>query len=232
MLDQRSSTRGCSPGPWIGTRSSTTAGMAQGVACAKRAAVSLHGALRRRISSSSGGRGGGVRRDAHPLSSFVAFAPGNSWGLLRRRRRRPPRPHPDPAAGRPISIVARDPARPNVVILAADSFRNDHVDPALTPHLSELATHGTRFARAYVTIARTFPSWTTILTGRYPHHHGIRTTLPRHEDRDHPFDTMAARFRKAGWATGVVADYGGDVFHLADLGFGHHSTPRVSTSLE
>ncbi len=116
---------------------------------------------------------------------------------------------------------------PNLLILAADSLRNDHLDPALTPHLAGVAARGTRFTRAYVSQARTFPSWTTMLTGLYPHHHGIRSDFPRWEERMRSFDTIASRFARAGYATHVVSDYGGDIFNLVDFGFEDVRAPRV-----
>ncbi|HEX4516393.1 MAG TPA: sulfatase [Polyangiaceae bacterium] len=109
--------------------------------------------------------------------------------------------------------------RPNVIILAADSFRNDRLTTSVAPHLSALAAKGTRFDPAYVSLPRTFPSWVTILTGRHAHHHGIRTMFPRWEDRAKDFDALPERLRKEGYATAVVSDYAGDVFSRIDLGF-------------
>jgi arylsulfatase A-like enzyme len=117
-------------------------------------------------------------------------------------------------------------ARPNVLVLAADSLRDDRVDARTAPHLAALASRGTRFDRAYVSLPRTFPSWVTLLTGRHPHHHGIRSMFPRWEDRARDFDALPARLARAGWSTGVVSDYAGDVFSRVDLGFGTVDVPE------
>jgi arylsulfatase A-like enzyme len=117
-------------------------------------------------------------------------------------------------------------ARPNVLVLAADSFRADRLDPRTAPHLSALADRGTRFDRAYVSLPRTFPSWVTLLTGRHPHHHGIRSMFPRWEERARDFDALPERLGRAGWATGVVSDYAGDIFSRIDLGFGTVDVPE------
>ena len=109
--------------------------------------------------------------------------------------------------------------KPNVIILAADSFRADRLTTSVAPHLSALAERGTRFDRAYVSLPRTFPSWVTILTGRHPHHHGIRTMFPRWEDRAKDFDALPERLAKSGYATAVVSDYAGDIFSRINLGF-------------
>ena len=119
-----------------------------------------------------------------------------------------------------------DDAHPNVVILAADSLRADRLDPRTAPHLSALADEGTRFDHAYVSLPRTFPSWVTLMTGRHPHHHGIRSMFPRWEERARDFDALPERLARAGYATGVASDYAGDVFSRIDLGFGLVDVPE------
>jgi arylsulfatase A-like enzyme len=126
------------------------------------------------------------------------------------------------ALGGPVA----DDAHPNVVILAADSLRADRLEPRTAPHLSALADKGTRFDRAYVSLPRTFPSWVTLMTGRHPHHHGIRSMFPRWEERARDFDTLPERLARAGYATGVASDYAGDVFSRIDLGFGLVDVPE------
>jgi arylsulfatase A-like enzyme len=121
---------------------------------------------------------------------------------------------------------APDDARPNVLVLAADSLRADRLDPRTAPNLSALADRGTRFERTYVSLPRTFPSWVTWLTGRHPHHHGIRSMFPRWEERARDFDALPERLGRAGWATGVVSDYAGDIFSRIDLGFGTVNVPE------
>ncbi|HEX4628198.1 MAG TPA: hypothetical protein VH137_05345, partial [Gemmatimonadales bacterium] len=53
--------------------------------------------------------------------------------------------------------ASADDARPNILVLAADSLRADRLQPRTAPHLSALAEQGTRFERAYVSLPRTFP---------------------------------------------------------------------------
>jgi len=126
----------------------------------------------------------------------------------------------------PAARAASPDARPNILVLAADSLRADRLDPRTAPHLTALAAHGTRFDRAYVSIPRTFPSWVTLLTGRHAHHHGIRSMFPRWEERTRDFDALPERLARAGYATGVVSDYAGDVFSRIDLGFGRVDVPE------
>jgi arylsulfatase A-like enzyme len=123
------------------------------------------------------------------------------------------------SAGAPASTPSTPPGAMNVIILAADSLRADRIKPAIAPALSALADRGTRFDRAYVSLPRTFPSWVSILSGRHPHHHGIRNMFPRWEERAKDFDALPARFAHAGYATAVVSDYAGDIFGRIELGF-------------
>jgi arylsulfatase A-like enzyme len=116
-------------------------------------------------------------------------------------------------------------SQPNVIILAADSLRADRIRPSIAPTLSALADKSVRFDRAYVSLPRTFPSWVSILTGRHPHHHGIRSMFPRWEERAKDFDALPSRFARAGYATAVVSDYAGDIFGRVDLGFATVDVP-------
>lgn len=133
-------------------------------------------------------------------------------------------PAPSTAAGVAVSSPSNR-ARPNVLVLAVDSLRDDRLNPRLAPNLAALASRGTRFDRAYVSLPRTFPSWVTILTGRHGHRHGIRTMFPTWDDRARDFDALPARFGKAGYRTAVVSDYAGDIFTRIDLGFARVDTP-------
>jgi len=130
------------------------------------------------------------------------------------------------ATGR-AATPAAGPHRPNVLILASDSLRADRIRPDVAPHLFDLAEHGTSFSRAYVTVPRTLSSWMTILTGRHAHHHGVRSTFARWEDRLGPFDTLPERFERAGYRTGVVSDFAGDIFSTVDIGFRDALVPRT-----
>jgi predicted AlkP superfamily pyrophosphatase or phosphodiesterase len=64
--------------------------------------------------------------------------------------------------------------RTPVVLVSLDGFRWDYLDRGLTPNLSRLAREGVR-AEAMVPVfpTKTFPNHYTIVTGRYPAHHGI-----------------------------------------------------------
>jgi arylsulfatase A-like enzyme len=70
-----------------------------------------------------------------------------------------------------------------------------------------------------VTVPRTFPSFVTLLTGRYPYHHGIRHMFPDAAQRRAIGPSLPAALRDAGYATAVVSDYAGEIFSRTPLGF-------------
>ena len=118
--------------------------------------------------------------------------------------------------------------RTSVLILAADSLRADRFDRDHMPRTFAFAERGTIFENAYVSLPRTFPSWTTLLTGRYPHHHGIRSMFPRWQTRAKDFDAMPAHFSNSGARTLVVSDFAGDVFSRIPFGFDEVDAPTFN----
>lgn len=78
---------------------------------------------------------------------------------------------PPPAAGRLA-------APPSIVLVTLDTLRRDHLGcygyfRATTPHLDALAAEALVFERAFAPMASTLPSHLTMLTGLYPHQHGM-----------------------------------------------------------
>ncbi len=119
--------------------------------------------------------------------------------------------------------------RPNILILAVDSLRADRVfgpdADARFPTLAALAQRGVRFREAHVTVPRTFPSFVTLLTGRYPHHHGIRHMFPSAAQRAAIGPALPSALRDAGYRTSVISDYAGEIFSRTQLGFDHVDVP-------
>ena len=122
------------------------------------------------------------------------------------------------------------PTRPNVIVLAVDSLRADllRTHPEAVPNLAAFARRATLFTRAIPPVARTYPSWASMLTGRYPHDHGIRHMFPvppKHANGLVIEHGLPEALRQAGYRTGVVSDFAGDVFKRGDWGFEHVDTP-------
>jgi arylsulfatase A-like enzyme len=120
--------------------------------------------------------------------------------------------------------------RTNVLVLAADSVRPDHMSGlgyarATTPNLDRLASQGALFDRVMAPLARTTPSWLSFLTGRYPHGHGIRHMFPDRRLRPRSLPTLPRTLAASGYRTAVISDYAGDFFPTFDLGFQREMLP-------
>lgn len=75
----------------------------------------------------------------------------------------------------------RQPQKPNIFLIGIDSLRPDNLGyfgfEKVTPHLDEFLNQSTVFAEAFTPLARTFPSWISILSGQYPKSTGVRFNL-------------------------------------------------------
>lgn len=95
---------------------------------------------------------------------------------------------------------------PNVLLICVDTLRADHVGlygyhRPTTPNVDAFFESGHVYERAYSVAPSTIPSVMSILTGRYPHHHGVRLIaqkLPTSEI------TITDRLRQAGFQTAAV----------------------------
>lgn len=70
-------------------------------------------------------------------------------------------------------------ARPNIILISVDTLRRDRLgcygySAAHTPHIDSLATQSILFEDATTPIAFTGPAHTSMLTGLYPMHHGVK----------------------------------------------------------
>ena len=75
--------------------------------------------------------------------------------------------------------AARGVERPNVILMTLDTTRADHLGcygygPAKTPTLDALARGGVLFTQASSVAPLTQPAHSSIMTGMYPTHHGVR----------------------------------------------------------
>lgn len=99
--------------------------------------------------------------------------------------------------------------RPNVIVICVDQWRGDALSAAghpvvRTPHLDELASHGTRFSRAYSSTPTCVPARVALFTGQSPERHGrwgYRDGVPF--TQAHPV-TMQGALRDAGYQTQAI----------------------------
>ena len=73
---------------------------------------------------------------------------------------------------------SEDDLPPNLALITLDTVRRDHVGAYgyfrdTTPKLDALAAESIVFDSCFAPIAHTTPSHITILTGTYPHEHGV-----------------------------------------------------------
>ena len=115
----------------------------------------------------------------------------------------------------------------NVLLITADHLRYDtlgcHGDPVIqTPNIDGLATRATDFSNYFVQNPVCQPSRASLLTGRYPRHHGVRHNGSRLDENEM---TLVEFFHRAGYETAVVGKH-----HVAqsrflaaiDHGAAHH----------
>lgn len=101
---------------------------------------------------------------------------------------------------------ARGVDRPNVVLITLDTTRADRLGcygyaPARTPNIDALARRGVLFSQAASTSPLTQPAHSSIMTGMYPTHHGVRvngnTALSQGQK------TIAEALSEKGYETGA-----------------------------
>ena len=73
----------------------------------------------------------------------------------------------------------REAARPNLLLVSIDTLRADRLGSygyasAETPRLDALAAGGWRFTQASTVVPLTLPAHSSLLTGTFPAHHGVR----------------------------------------------------------
>jgi hypothetical protein len=116
----------------------------------------------------------------------------------------------------------------NVVLIGIDSLRLDIVDRdapvALAPNLREFLDGSVWFTDTMTPLARTFPSVTSILTGRQPHKTGAYMNLPP-RDFIREGDTLGRVFGRGGYHTAFAMDEARFANFDTSYGFDQAITP-------
>lgn len=116
-------------------------------------------------------------------------------------------------------------SRPNVLMIGADTLRADRLGiegyrRALTPTLDALAREGAYLSQCFIPCGRTAPSLMTLLTGTWPHTHGIRDNFALPSEAAADLVSLPDVLANHGYETIAISDWAG-----ADLGkypFGFH----------
>ncbi|MEW5943856.1 MAG: sulfatase [Pseudomonadota bacterium] len=114
--------------------------------------------------------------------------------------------------------------KPNIIMIGSDTLRADRLGCAgyprsLTPVLDGLATKGTQFTQCYVPCARTAPSLISLLTGSWPHTHGIRDNFVGDDETTLPVPALPAILAECGYQTAAVGDWAATDMGKFNLGF-------------
>lgn len=147
------------------------------------------------------------------------------------------------------AALAQTSRPPNVLLLIYDKCRADAIGcygstEGKTPHLDQLAASGVRFDRAYAPQALCGPARASMLTGLYPHAHGVRRNVypapsgktptnfpdpitdPFRDPRFRLWDNVVYHLNNAGYATGCIGKW-----HLGPANPGFFDTFKAFNSL-
>ncbi|GGO63560.1 sulfatase family protein [Bowmanella pacifica] len=139
------------------------------------------------------------------ISLFVLVACGGSGD------------QPTPSLPKPEEPSTGYPDKPNIIVIFTDD--QGYADLGIqgvrqdlkTPNIDKLATSGTRFTYGYVTSPQCTPSRAALMSGQYQQKFGVD------ENRFAPMplnvETIASRFQKLGYRTGMVGKW-----HLEVMG--------------
>ena len=103
----------------------------------------------------------------------------------------------------PAPTESQDNQAMNVVILGVDSLRPDHLgfygyDRDTAPHIDALLKESVTFDSAWTPLARTYPAWTSMLSGLLPINNGIRDNLPEPDEVVPKVPLLPAVLQKRG----------------------------------
>lgn len=134
---------------------------------------------------------------------------------------RPPRRSPKRAADTP----------PNILMIGSDTLRADRLGAlgyrrALTSHIDRLGEQGVLFANCYVPCARTAPSLISLMTGTWPHTHGIRDNFVADPETRLRVDALPQLLKPLGYRTAALSDWCGGDMGKFSLGFDYTDLPE------
>lgn len=129
------------------------------------------------------------------------------------------------------------PARPNILMIGSDTLRADRLGAlgyhrALTPHIDALAATGALFANCYVPCARTAPSLVSMLTGTWPHTHGIRDNFVADSGTRLTVEALPELLKPLGYRSAALSDWCGSDMGKFSFGFDYTDLPEDQWNLK
>ncbi|MDP3585360.1 MAG: sulfatase-like hydrolase/transferase [Thiobacillus sp.] len=133
--------------------------------------------------------------------------------------------------------IKRATAPPNILMIGSDTLRADRLGAmgyrrALTPHIDKLAEQGALFANCYVPCARTAPSLISLLTGTWPHTHGIRDNFVPDKETRLKVDALPQLLKARSYRTAALSDWCGADMGKFSFGFEHTDLPEDQWNLK
>ena len=125
----------------------------------------------------------------------------------------------------------------NILMIGADTLRPDKLshnghDRATTPSLDRLIRESWHFKNCFVPLARTAPSLVSMLTGKWPFNHGVRSNFAGDEQTDLPLDTLPRLLAENGYRCEAISDWSGADLRKFNLGFHKTDVPKDQWNLK
>ncbi|MBD3184062.1 sulfatase-like hydrolase/transferase [Candidatus Poribacteria bacterium] len=102
--------------------------------------------------------------------------------------------------------------RPNIILITTDHLRRDSIgiygnNIIRTPNIDKLARNGTIFTNAYTACPLCMPSRNSIITGLYPHQHGICGNKGQPVSMEHRRLTFSNILQESGYTTAFIGKH-------------------------
>ena len=127
---------------------------------------------------------------------------------------------------------AQDNQEMNLVLIGVDALRADRLghfgnERETSPHIDQFLSESLTYTQAFSQLSRTYPAWTTTMSGTWPTRHGIRDNLPTADRLVPKVPLLAQVMKAAGYATGFATDDSRFSYMVPDTGFEMIRQPKV-----
>lgn len=135
-----------------------------------------------------------------------------------------------------VPVPRRREGKPNILMVGSDTLRADRLGimgyrRALTPHIDALAKRSALFPNCYVPCARTAPALVSLLTGTWPHTHGVRDNYVAKAQTNLKVDALPQMLRTLGYCTAALSDWCGGDLGKFSFGFDYADLPEDQWNL-
>jgi len=126
---------------------------------------------------------------------------------------------------------------PNILLIGSDTLRADRLGAlgyrrALTPNIDALGAQGVLFKNCYVPCARTAPSLVSMLTGTWPHTHGIRDNFIPDTEVRLKVAALPQLLKPLGYRSAALSDWCGSDMGKFAFGFDYTDLPEDQWNLK